>query len=116
MTRALIVPVDGHAEIRDISADLSTLQKLVNGFIESVPPFPGAEWHAIVNEEGKFYGLPWNPGATGLLRSLGWPRGDFISGPAVILGVDPIGNDVDVPRLVLRMAAELHMIQEMGKG
>lgn len=56
---------------------LTELQELVDGYIEYIY----LEDHVlVVNEEGRLYGLPVNPGATQLVRQFGY---DFIVGDAV---------------------------------
>lgn len=58
MPRAVAIYHNGH-EIREVEADLATLQEVVGGYIE-IAPTPGAPFVMLVNEEGKLHGLPLN--------------------------------------------------------
>ena len=75
-------------EQREISCALATLQGLVGGLIEHVPA--GVNVHLWVNEEGRLLGLPVNRGASVL-------AGRLIVGTAVLCGITPDGDDIDLP-------------------
>ena len=70
--------------------DLSTLQNLVGGYIESVNIIGLPTAHAYVNEEGLLKHLPVNPVASRL-------AGRTIVGPMIVLGNGPDGSEGDVP-------------------
>ena len=105
--KALVIPVEGPLEEMDlpdgVKEQLTKLQEIVGGYIESVPiPAFIADANqatAIVNEEGKYMGLKPNMRATDFMvpgRGIGW--GDYIAGSMVLLGFDPRdGLHKDVP-------------------
>lgn len=105
MIVALIVHPDGITEARQLDPDLPTIQALVGGHIEAVSPADG-DWHAYVNEEGVWQGLPANPQATALAIAAGWAPlpGDFLKGTAVFLGDGPDGTETHCPAPLLHAA------------
>lgn len=69
------------AEVKEIENTLSSLQKIVDGYIEVVP-FTNDGTHLIINEEGKLTGLPYN-----------FPYyDDFIVGTAIFTKSDDEGE------------------------
>lgn len=56
--KAIIKEVGKNPQIKEIENDLTTLQGLVDGYIEVISAGGGIA--LIVNEEGKIYGLPVN--------------------------------------------------------
>lgn len=104
MTKALIIPVQGEPEVRDIDANsLATLQGIVGGYLEGVTLASDA--HLYCNEEGKLQGLPYNDLATRIVRTYlpGWQ--DVIVGDVAVLSSDEEGGETDVPQ---------HMIDAAG--
>ena len=89
----IVIPVDNEAILLHCDAggtlELETLQKLVEGHIETVPTVLGTGWAEyrddevvlIVNEEGKLLGLPVNEEASELSLILG----DELVGNAVLM-------------------------------
>jgi hypothetical protein len=111
---ALIVDdthLDDDPDIRSLTADLTTLQTLVDGSIEAVYGYRETDGTLsdqpritfYLNDEGKLRGLPPNPHATALWwhynPSVG--HADFLVGPVVITGYDPAGHDINVPEDVI---------------
>jgi len=92
MTKALIVQTNGEMQWADIETDLSTLNRLVGGYIELVYVNPGV--HAYINEEGKILGLPINPVATFLSGLAGV---DVLCGTAVFFGSGNMPEEGDLP-------------------
>lgn len=45
---------------REIDSGLESMQKIVDGYIQSIYPFEDEEIALICNEEGKLMGLPFN--------------------------------------------------------
>lgn len=107
---ALIIPAMRPPHTVHIAPDLATLQRLVGGPLEAVS---GDGWHAYLNQEGKFDGLPLNVVATALLF-LGVATGqqlgittDWVAGDVLVLGDDPDGDEGDAPAdLIQRLRAE----------
>lgn len=106
--RAVIVdPFTRTIEDRDIETGLDTLNELVKGSITGIYPGNFTDRlkgvHAYVNDEGAFnrdwHLAPWmiNP-YEGLL------------GPAVFLGSDRFGNDVDCPVSALVISEHVHWL------
>lgn len=58
--RIIYVPVGGYPEEREIDGSLESMQKLVGGYIETVPHEKVPMCLYILNEEGKIMGLPPN--------------------------------------------------------
>lgn len=93
--RAIIKrPDEQYGHVCNISGSLENLQKIVGGYIETVPV--GSKHVLIVNEEGKLRGLPFNF-HMGLL--------DTIVGDAIVLGVQ--GEEFTDATLELWMWKEL---------
>jgi hypothetical protein len=111
---AVIVHPDTNAEIKYIRTDLDTLQGIVGGLIEPIGPEDDAygDWRAYCNEEGKVYGLRYNPVATRQAAAMGWPgvdEGDFLVGTVVFVGdYDQDGDLTDVPDPVLKHFLDLY--------
>ena len=80
--KVLVVEPEKEPYVKEISSDLSSLQKEVGGFIEAVYPFedPVA---IICNEEGKLEGLPLNRA----LRDEDGHVYDIIAGTFLIAGL-----------------------------
>lgn len=85
--------------------NLKDLQAFVGGFVEALEFKDGAD--ALINEEGKIKGLPYNPLATALCQmfEIGLADWDFINGPMLITG--PV-TDGDWPDVTEKMIADLH--------
>lgn len=86
MTKTLLIPVEGPAEVRELVGDdadqLQQLQAMVGGYIELVPHPTRDDIGAFVNENGDRLGLRRNVLASELLRLP-------IAGPAVFFGKRP---------------------------
>jgi hypothetical protein len=96
---------------RDLNggADLEALQRIVGGYVESVPLDHAT--HIIVNESGVFDGLPVNELATRVLIAMRPEMaGTLLCGDALFLGFTSAGNETHCPKriwdLVVRLAAE----------
>lgn len=61
---------------------LAEVQRLVDGYVEAIHLPDGRLM--LVNEEGKFEGLPRNEAATVLALTAGIAPEDFIVGPAIL--------------------------------
>jgi hypothetical protein len=80
---------------------LEDLQKLVGGYVESVPYPERTDVVCFLNEDGKSMSLPRNERATRLLNPVLRP-GDWIAGNLVVCGFDPsTGENRDLPADVL---------------
>ena len=100
--RALVFPAGSEPYLTDLEPRLTVLNELVGGYIEAIH---GPGWHAYVNEEGKWMGLPVNLPATQFAGANGWnPYGDHLVGTVVFLGSR--GPDEDSVPLSLVDAAE----------
>lgn len=88
-------------------ADLADMQAVVGGRIEyvSLASLPGVDMY--INEEGKMSDppLPLNPMATRLSGVAQF--GDFIAGPALLIGADEHGALADIPEAAIDEIAEL---------
>lgn len=126
MIRALVIPVKGETyqieldfyvteEGRDASA-LETLQAAVGGNIEAIEVAPLVT--AYVNEEGKYACLDENGDvevnrrATIAMRSRLF-EGDFIAGPMVVAGFNPMTGEHRDLQTIDRMRAMFDAV-EMG--
>lgn len=100
--RALVIPVGSQAEIEVADLDgFEDYQKVIGGFIETIP-FPGRDDVApYFDEEGKIKGLDVNLRATQILKPVMFPD-DFIVGTCIFVGFDPdTGDDQDLPEEVI---------------
>ena len=98
--RAIVKRTDEpYGHVCNISGSLENLQKIVGGYIETVPV--GAKHVLIVNEEGKLRSLPFN---------FHMGRYDTIVGDAIVLGVR--GEEFTDATLELWMWKEL--LKEWG--
>ncbi|TXI55945.1 DUF3846 domain-containing protein [Mycolicibacter arupensis] len=94
-----------------LNPDVERYHAIVGGYIESVRlTMPdGTQAAMYVNEEGKLDGLPVNPVATLLVRTLNLHIGkQDIVGTVVIVGVDGC-EDADVPGAVVSVVQQLHV-------
>lgn len=102
MLKGIVIPVTDDAYIFPLPEKdaLDVLQKQVGGNIEALP-FPGRnDVTCYVNEEGK-YTQQLNPGATLLMRDVLFDN-DYIAGPLVICGFDPVtGEHTELPPEIL---------------
>lgn len=111
---ALIVDdahVDNDPDIRSLTADLTTLQTLVDGAIEAVYGYRGSDGTLsdqpritfYLNDEGKLRGLLPNSLATALwwYYNPSAVHTDVLVGPVVVTGYDSSGHDIDVPEDVI---------------
>ena len=105
MITALVIHPSGLSEARELDPELPNIQALVGGHIEAVSPAEG-DWHAYVNEDGVYEGLPGNARATALAMAAGWVPlpGDYLKGVAVFLGDGPDGTEIDCPAPLLHAA------------
>jgi hypothetical protein len=98
--RAIIIPANVGEPIREATIDgYEDLSAAVGGFLQALG-YPGrADAVAYINEEGKLEGLPYNLRATVLLMTpaMGYMSGDYIAGDAVLVGANPMGEDLDLP-------------------
>ena len=81
--KVLVIEPEGVPEQKEMSLDLSSLQKAVGGYIEAVYPFDDTV-AIIVREEGKLNGLPFN-------RALRDDQNDIYevtAGTMLVVGVD----------------------------
>lgn len=109
--KAIVIPVEGPIELREIDDTLDSLQGIVGGFIQAIPlpAFlePSGRATAYLNEEGKL--LPDcapNMRATDLLvPGVGLFFGDYIAGTLIVCGFNPAtGENEDVPeRIIMRV-------------
>ena len=106
--RALVIYPDGSAALMDLPGHAGMaaahIAALIGGPLEPVT-LADAGWVAYVNEEGIRLGLPFNPQADAMARTLGYPfgHGDFIKGPAVWLGRAGF-DEISVPDSVVTLA------------
>ena len=69
------------------SESLDFLQACVGGYVEVIDfDLFGVSASLWLNEEGKIYGLPYNPAATDLVRGQIMPH-DYIAGDCVVTGL-----------------------------
>lgn len=103
---ALIIPAPLRQAVRveRIDATLPTRQRLLEGNVEAIT-WNG--WHVYLNDEAGFIPLPLNARAEVLLREAGLEIEQPVRGAAVLLGHDDNGEDIDVPRHLLRLAERL---------
>jgi hypothetical protein len=98
--RAIIIPANVGEPVREATIDgYEDLSAAVGGFLQALG-YPGrADAVAYINEEGKLEGLPYNLRATVLLMTpaMGYMSGDYIAGDAVLIGANPMGEDLDLP-------------------
>jgi hypothetical protein len=94
---ATLLPVDGPPVLvtpaNGDSFSLVELQGFVGGYIEGIR-LPDNQW-MFVNEEGKLHGLPYNPFATHVFKTLrpAMIFDDYIVGPAIICTTQEAGGD-----------------------
>lgn len=97
MIRIVYCPINNPPHIMKIDGSLRAMQKLVDGYIEVVRPYPCRENVIICNEEGKLLGLPDN----GML-----PNGDHIAGSYFWVKVDGeefVSLELDEAQNILEM-------------
>lgn len=106
MTKVLVVTPDGHARVKRLNARTETWSTEVGGVLEHLSLTPDVS--CFINDDGKALGLPYNPVADLMIRTLlrsdgrQLTQGDHIVGPAVFLGAtDRYGREGDVPEKVL---------------
>jgi hypothetical protein len=107
--KALLIGVDGVAEVIETATDLDTLKGHVGGWLEGIN---GPTWHAYIDEEGKIKGGAVNEAATLLLKGMGWRANDVLVGPVIIFGNHPAGDESRVPDQVLDFARELGVLRD----
>lgn len=107
MIRALVVNPDARGVVVEVNPNRNgDLQGLVGGWLEGVGATIDADWFAFVNEDGRSLGQDVNVVGTALVSALGWPGGDMLRGPVVLVGQD--GPEVtNVPDHVLDTAREV---------
>lgn len=108
---ALVVDVDGTAEIRE-TPGYTGIKTLVGGWLQEFRGSPTyGPWVGLVDEDGKIIGRPANPVGTMLAVLLGWGGQstplDHLVGPVVFVGAQ-ISRWVDVPEPLLVRAREFY--------
>src|SRR5579864_7146045 len=110
-TKALLIPAGGPASLIEVDTgddQLEELQELVGGYFEAVS---GPGWVALVNEDGRYAGLPTNWAAGILARLAGWPSTDHLVGAVVFFGPpDQDGAVTDVATSLLDAATSIDMV------
>jgi hypothetical protein len=109
--KALYIPEQGAMQEVELNGGLAQLQELVGGNIEAVPLpefITGSDRAtAYVNEEGKFdSNCSPNMRATDFfVPGVGLFPGDYIAGPLVLCGFDPmVGEHAELPQAVIDRA------------
>lgn len=109
--RVVVVRANGEHTCTEVTRGLSTLQRLVDGFVESVSLDPST--HVMVNETGLLDGRPVNDLATRVLHAVRPETAGVIVlfGDAVFAGYTSTGDETHCPTrlwdLVCRTAAEV---------
>lgn len=110
----VVIRADGTVERVQTSEipTLEELQRLVGGYIESVPVrIPVSDKPVmIVNEEGKLKGLPRNRAATSVARLF---EGDYVAGDAVL--IDRAGEDLKAFRFTRAVTMQELVVVVAGK-
>jgi hypothetical protein len=108
----LVIYADGRVEKKQFDG-LSSLQKVVGGYIESVS-LPSLDCNSYVNEEGRMKNLDFNGNATRLVHKYGYHRGAHIVGNMVILGpVDKYGEETSISEEAVQEITE-HLSSSEG--
>lgn len=112
---ALVIPVEGPLETIELPTgttnSLARLQEIVGGYIQALPlpVFVDREPGSVyVNEEGKYasgkFGQ-FNPRATDfMVPGIGLFFGDYIAGPAILVGEGPEGETTSAPEAAVKRA------------
>jgi len=116
--KALLIPVEGPIEEVDLKGGLDELQQLVGGgLIEAIniPEFADRtnRTTGYVNEEGKYLFEPNMRATDFMVPGVGLFPGDYIAGPFLLCGFDPMRGEhdelpqsiIDRARLIEREAA-----------
>lgn len=97
----LVIETDGTGHVRTLPADgpetaYAAVRGIIDGYLQQVQPLDDVAfgpWSVMIDEEGKWRGLPANPIATMLAVRLGWDPGmglgaisDHLVGTAVFVG------------------------------
>jgi len=99
--KALLIKTDRACEVVEIDG-LADMQAAVGGMIEAVP-LDGVPGDVILNENGKFSGLTYNPLATAIARLF---PGDAIMGDVLVTGpVDAEGETTDLTAEAISVVA-----------
>ncbi len=93
--------------IRDYTSleDVTNFQAILGGWLEALPV--GENFTVFIDEDGKSKGLQPNPQADRVIRAMLTKverellMDDFIVGPAIFVGIDGDGNEVDLPQEVI---------------
>lgn len=107
---ALLIPVEGPLEEVVLDGGLEQLQEIVGGMIQALPLPPfitnADRATAYINEEGKLIDLAVNYRATDfMVPGAGMMPGDYIVGPFLLCGFDPMtGTHRELPHAVVRRA------------
>ncbi|MET3921014.1 DUF3846 domain-containing protein [Arthrobacter sp. UYEF20] len=103
---ALIVPAKLAEPVRiePLDACLETLQRMVDGDVDSVQR---GDWDVYFNSVGKLSNLPPNLRAGQLMHECGLDLADVVRGTAVFLGHTEHGGAAELPRHLGRRAAAL---------
>lgn len=111
---AIVIPVQGAAEIGQVAQDIRTLQGIVGGYIEAISTMYDEEGRpqAILwcNEEGKLKDFALNRRATAIWYALnGGPTGDTLCGTIILTGAnDGNGDILPVPEVLVDLWRDIH--------
>tara|TARA_R110002110_G_scaffold59579_1_gene168424 strand:- start:345 stop:722 length:378 start_codon:yes stop_codon:yes gene_type:complete len=102
IVKAIKISTDGTVELLEIPSNLVSLQSQVEGFIEFLDV--DGRLAAIINEEGKLTGLPYNPTATAFAQKhCGIAPKDTIVGNMLLVGSTDEGDTTDVPDTAMEL-------------
>lgn len=96
----IIIPANPAEAVRreTVTADLTTVQGIVGGYIEGLPSNPDEGWVAYGNEDAKMMRLPFNLRAHQVLVTLGGHNpDDVLRGDVLIVGSNDEGELTDTP-------------------
>jgi Domain of unknown function (DUF3846) len=108
--KALMIPVEGPIKEVDLKGGLDELQQLVGGgLIEAInlPEFVDQTGMstAYVNEEGKYLFEPNMRANDFMVPGVGLFPGDYIAGPFLLCGFDPMrGEHAELPKSIIDRA------------
>ena len=107
--QALLIPVSGPLQEVETVPGLDGLQKIVGGNIEAInlPEFADRSNRstAYINEEGKYLCEPNMRATDFMVPGVGLFPGDYIAGPFLLCGFDPMtGEHAELPKSVINRA------------
>ncbi len=85
--------------------EIINLQEGLGGWLESLAV--GEDFTVFIDEDGKSKNLPFNPIADRIIREMlanngrTLMPGDQIVGPAIFVGLDDAGNEIELPQWVV---------------